>query len=59
MVAARFGCEVVADWLIEREPDAVPWEHVLKTIDLVEQRGRALLRKGGSRPTRWVTSRRS
>jgi hypothetical protein len=48
VVAARFGCEVVADWLTEQEPDAVPWEHVLKTLsDLVEQRGRALLRKRG------------
>ena len=49
MVAARFGCEVVGDWLAEREPDAVPWDHVLKTLsDLVVQRGRALLRRRGT-----------
>jgi serine/threonine protein phosphatase PrpC len=47
-VAARFGCAVVGDWLASVPVAEVPWEHVLKTLaDLVEQRGRALLRKRG------------
>ncbi|MCD2196142.1 protein phosphatase 2C domain-containing protein [Actinomycetospora endophytica] len=45
-VAARFGCEIVGDWLGQCEVSELPWEHVLKTLsDLVVQRGRAVLRR--------------
>ena len=56
-VAARFGCEVVADWLATLAPAEVPWEHVLKTLsDLVEQRGRGVLRRRGVDVETWTAS---
>jgi serine/threonine protein phosphatase PrpC len=56
-VAARFGCEVVGDWLASRGPDEIPWEHLLKTLsDLVEKRGRAVLGKRGVDVGTWTAS---